>query len=308
MRCWRQAAARGLQREVCCFPAWRWDLPPLLSTVLGFFLLERQLVAHSSRSGFSAVVCEKLVLGVGLRTTQHSSGSPSSITKKVLCSARGSCALRRVISSRCCVSFYSFSATGRCVCLLHHTHKTGENVRANDTGAVVHCPRLSPPTAWVRDLLRSGVGRRSNRLCCKPAPSWAHGGRARKKEKTNMFRLQANNNQPKGKSEITQRLFLYECRSHSSLLVGVVPHLWPVSSVDLLYGIFLTCPQPLSATGTSQAKAGTLVWGPCTQRSWGQMHLWKGFFNKNNWKVGDGVSRQVFNPPTPQPLEEIKWK
>lgn len=85
-------------------------------------MLERQLVAH--RTGVALLQC--FVRGwcwCGLGITQCSSASPSSITRRV--TAQPGAALLWG-GSRCCLSFSSFSATGRCVCLFHHTHKTAE--------------------------------------------------------------------------------------------------------------------------------------------------------------------------------------
>lgn len=237
---------------------------------------------------------------------------PSSITRKETCSAWGSCALGRLISSRCSLSFWSFSATGRGVCLLHHTLKTGENVRANDTGAVVDGPRLPPPTAWVCDLLCLGVGRRSNRLCCKPIPSWDRGGRARKKEKNNSFGLQANNNQPKGKCVITQ-----SCSCPNVGATQAFLRVWHVTSlVACQLSVFAlwylsSLPSAPQCNRGKPDKSRTLVWGPYPipvqsrgRGVEGRCTCEKVFFNKSNWKVGDGFPRQVFNQPTPQQLKE----
>lgn len=264
MRHWRQTAAGGLQREACGFPAGTWDLPLPLSTVLGFQI--------TCWKGSLWLMAEGVVLklwfvrncaGCGAEdhpvelrfSPEASPGRWHAQLKEAVLeggwSARGVVSLSRASQPRGDVFVCSITPT-RQVKMWEQT--TGEPWC---TVPGCHHPQLEFVTCCVWEWEGEGTD------CAVSQPHlWLMEAGQERKKKEDISGLQDNNNQPKGISVTTQRLFLYQCRSHSSLLETVVPHLWHVSSVYLLCGIFLPSPQPLSAAGASQAKAGTLGWGP----------------------------------------------
>lgn len=273
----RRTAKRSLQLWV-----WRWALSLLLSTALDLQKICWKGSWWLPAAGEVLMLC--FVRSWGWASLSAAQLLPSSISKRWLLSPGQLCSGEDDQPEVLSLFFRASQPLEMCLFTPSHPQDRWkwESKRHGSHGAL---SQAATTHCWVCDLLCLGVGRRSNRLCCEPTPSWAPGGRARKKAKNKflLFKLSIISQRV---TVITQRLLLYQCRSHSVLLrAGSLT--CGVSSVYLLCGILLPSPHPLSATGSSQAKAGTSNF--CTvqrHRSWGQMLLWKGFFNKKSESLG----------------------
>lgn len=263
-------------------------------------VLESPSKLHSSRKGFSAAICEILVMCVVPRITfMQLKITPATSPTKWCAQLEAAGDPVRPDSTRC-HPVYSFSAMGICVQLPHHTHdKTHQCSSENMTGLTQVA--VSHSCIWDWD---------GEAMDCIVKQTWlglVESGQKRKPEGSRRLGLQQNNNHPKAKS-ITQRLCF--CTNvgvtQTFLWVWSITSSVPVQCIGFIASFLssLTEGSPSCAMSLNRGKPGVYVavsvrsmcaepavYGPETDKLRADTFFFIGFFNKNNWKVGNEVLR-----------------